>query len=201
MESTKEIVYFATDGASRNNGKENARASWAFCCATKEVALGNLKLAFGDGRGAKDVIKRMTAGEFAEGIDFFNGLVEESPGLPKPSNNRGELTAMLKCLEYILEHRTGKEIFIVSDSEYTIKSIDVWSRKWILDPSKLRGKLNLDLINVARETLDKVRQKNKISFKHIHSHKKIPEDGEMIEWYFNLLADLCCQKPLSNDDK
>lgn len=198
-EITNEVIYCATDGGSRANGKANAKASWAFCLATADIILGNIRQALSLEPTAQITLPENPKGIagklklFSSNVIFFNGLVESAPGLPKPSNNRGELTAMLRCLEYILGNYEAKEIIIVSDSEYTIKSVDVWSRKWILDPAKERGKLNLDLIHVARETLDKARQKNKISFKHIHSHKRLPKENEIIEWYVNLLADDHCQ--------
>lgn len=54
-------------------------------------------------------------------------LIKVSGSEEYTTNNRMELTAVLKCLEYF---KDKKEILIVSDSQYVINCIVVWLDIW-----------------------------------------------------------------------
>ncbi len=90
------------------------------------------------------------------------------------TNNRNELSAILHGLLYIKNIDINKlgfnKIIIVSDSDYCIKSIKDYSKKWfdenynILDNSKK----NLDLFIDIRKTINSIN--SKIDFLKVKSH-------------------------------
>jgi ribonuclease HI len=116
------------------------------------------------------------------------------------SNNRGELTAIYEALKYIASSGFTN-VVIVSDSEYSIKSIDVWVAKWLQDPvkNKLQEKKNLDLIVPAHELLKKIRANSDLQFRHINSHTREPSDRDSAEWFLwkgNDTVDKLCSAAL-----
>lgn len=49
----------------------------------------------------------------------------------KPTNNMMELAGVLLGLEYIVNHpELGKEVLLISDSEYIVKGASEWLDKW-----------------------------------------------------------------------
>lgn len=179
---TISTLWLFTDGGARANGRENCRSSWAFY-ATDGCMCASM-----------------------------NGLVDEKniPGEKfKSSNNRGELTAMARGLQFISEYHTEflfKHIIIVSDSAYSIGSIRDWSQQWLDDAAaggqKMKGKKNLDIILPAKKIYDKLTKSFDISFTHVHSHQTAPADTESEEWFIwkcNDIVDKLCAAAFVRD--
>lgn len=167
-------TWLFTDGGSRGNGKQNCSASWAYYITDGcNVSLGY-------------------------------GIVEEKhiPGeVFRASNNRGELTALLRGLEYIAAADIRSKVMVVSDSEYSINCLDKWADAWFANPAKhkLGEKKNLDLITPAKEALDTIRARTCLDFKHVNSHLQEPRDSESEEWFLwkcNDIVDRLCGKAL-----
>jgi|SRR6185369_4815648 len=113
-----------------------------------------------------------------------------------PTSNRGELTALNVLLDKISEECLDGDVVIMSDSQYTLNTVDVWSRKWFADPAKsaLCEKENLDLVASTQAKLDAMRKTRKVTLEHIRSHKKPPnidiEPMDWLKWYLNNRADM-----------
>ena len=109
-------------------------------------------------------------------------LYEHAAGHLEGSNNVGELSGAIEALEHMLVHheqyfRKGEEtkIEIVSDSQYVVKGMNEWIRKWksngwvshggeAVKNEKLWRKLDrlrLDLENIGYE----------VSFRHVKGHR------------------------------
>lgn len=47
------------------------------------------------------------------------------------TNNRQELLGIINALEYLKEwNPVGEEVYLYSDSQYCVKGINIWSKKW-----------------------------------------------------------------------
>jgi uracil-DNA glycosylase len=164
LEQSKYILF--TDGGATGNGKSKAKGSYAWCLmdADKELAEGS------------GLIEKKVIGE----------------EVILPSNNRGEMTAILLGLQKAIDMGL-KQVVVISDSEYSIKSCTVWCDKWIKE-NKLEGKKNLDLVFDIRDKLTKI----DATFKHINSHTTQPKIGshEYFEWYYNDKVDKMCAELL-----
>lgn len=59
--------------------------------------------------------------------------LEISERIPNATNNIVELTAIKRCLEYILEHslQSKNNIIIHSDSQYSVNCCTIWYKNWI----------------------------------------------------------------------
>lgn len=115
------------------------------------------------------------------------------------SNNKGELLAILKGLQFARDNQRGdcRDLVIVTDSQYSLNAINVWSENWYGDARLLEGKKNLDLIKPAMEILMHLRETRRVFFKHINSHKKRPDDpNEQFLWDGNDIADRLCTAAL-----
>jgi ribonuclease HI len=122
-----------------------------------------------------------------------SGMVEpvDIPGKKfKTSNNRGEITAILRALQFIEDGMKldmlilqSSKIIIVSDSEYSINCIDKWATRWIANSTANAGKKNMDLLIAARRSLDVIKSKYNVEFRHIRSHRVAPADTESEEWF------------------
>ena len=121
-----------------------------------------------------------------------------------PTNNRGELLAIAIAVELICNSNTNKNIYIISDSQYSIKTITQYYPTWLKYPNKLEGKKNLDLLKLIHKNINK----KKIEFIHINSHQKIPSanylkdkkdynNNEFIG--LNNLADIYADQGLKSD--
>lgn len=119
-----------------------------------------------------------------------------------PSNQRGELSGIfngLKCaldtvksLEaYYSPEEIGKiNLILISDSEYSLKIINDWWRKWV-SRGQVDGKKNLDIIRPMMELVDQLNQKVIFNARHVRSHQKEPVRGtyDWFLWYGNEVAD------------
>lgn len=174
---TSDTLWIFTDGGSKGNGKEHCNASWAFYITDGCVC-----------------------------VEAY-GLVEEKeiPGVRyKASNNRGELTAIQRALEFTanyLDKFSFEQIILVSDSEYSINCLNVWAPQWLANPAKhnLQEKKNLDIIVPACESLEEVRSRHILTFRHIRSHRNEPGDSESEDWFLwkcNDIVDRLCNVAL-----
>lgn len=160
-------LYIFTDGGCKNNGRKNAIAGYSVFFTDDETS----------------------------NYYPFNtsGLV-----INDASNQRAELVAISKCFKCILENNEvfkNKNIIIVSDSIYSINCITKWSANWKLNGWKTaKGEQikHMELIQEIIQNLEDVKEYCKISFKHIFSHTKEPEQKNTLQytlWYGNKRVD------------
>jgi len=129
------------------------------------------------------------------------------------TNNIAELYAIKTALELILlgylEGKISKikTIYIISDSEYSIKAITIWYKKWENNNWKTStgndvANLNIiqDIINLHKKITNE--QKGKIIFKHQYAHKSSPNASnislEYYLWQGNYIIDHLVQKTIIN---
>ena len=93
------------------------------------------------------------------------------------TNNRMELTATIKALEYCVEkegkHPTLKQIEIYTDSTYVKEGITVWINTWEKNNWKTADKKNVKNIDLWKK-LKKLAKSNKIEWNWIKGHSKDP---------------------------
>jgi len=171
----RKTLWIFCDGGALANGKEKCISSWGyytFINAVTSVASGIVP--------AVDI-----PGEIFKG-----------------SNNRGELMAIAKALDYVnmsLPGATFTQVIIVSDSQYALNSINVWVNNWLTDPAKMADKKNLDIILPAKVTLDNIRKSCPVTFEHVRGHKAEPADNGSMAWFLwkgNDVADKLCAAEL-----
>ena len=109
------------------------------------------------------------------GIHFPQKLIKDISGplLEKPTNQRAELKAIYKALKAVLVSETYKknrqDIYIFTDSEYSINCLTKWCKKWIKNNwmnSTGKAVENLDIIKPTLELL----QKTRTVFQHVRAH-------------------------------
>jgi ribonuclease HI len=102
------------------------------------------------------------------------------------SNNRAELCAIYKALLVLSKGKT--DINIYSDSQYSINCLTKFYPNWVKQ-NKLKGKKNLDIIQPIMALQCMV--SNKVSFIHINSHTKRPDEttAEFYVWNGNDIVD------------
>ena len=110
------------------------------------------------------------------GIYFPNG---ELPNISRKfvhepiTNQRAELYAIYVALILIKKHLKFDKIIVYTDSEYSIKCLTQWYKKWIKNgwKSATGDKVkNIDIIKPTISVLEKM--KGKVEFKHVNSHTK-----------------------------
>lgn len=120
-------------------------------------------------------------GGWAYVVVVNNEKVDERYGsVEKPTNNRAELTAIIKALEDYPQCDV-----ILSDSEYCVKTFNQWIDQWKKRGwKKSDGKipLNLDLIM----KIDALRQN--VKFQHVYGH-----NGNYWNEYVDHLAKCGCK--------
>ena len=114
------------------------------------------------------------------------------------TNNIAELKACIKGINYIINRDGYKNqiINIYSDSEYVIKSITVWSKKWYKNEWKKYDKFKKKNIDISNKELIielyTLYNKHNIIFIHTKSHSVKPINENTNEykiWYGNYMAD------------
>lgn len=117
-----------------------------------------------------------------------------------PTNNKAELLAILKIFQIIYDNTNLFEkldIYICTDSMYSINCVEKWSRNWLKNNWKNAKGENVKNQNIIKEILEKRNYLNncdniKISFHHIFSHLQEPTDKNSLEyklWYGNKKVD------------
>lgn len=183
--TTREPIYAFTDGGCLGNGKAKPRASYAAVLTGGQFGRATLL------RGQVQPLEYALADEAAP----ERGL-RPSGGAATPSNNRGELLGILLALVALLRGRAQGDLVVVSDSDYSIKSLTVWYPAWVRT-RKTAGKCNLDLIAAGCALLAALRRRARsVTFTHVNSHRPAPAAGapahERLLWRGNQLADEQC---------
>jgi ribonuclease HI len=118
--------------------------------------------------------------------------------IKEPSNQRAELTAILKSFQIIYENKElfeKKNIIIVSDSIYSINCITKWCKNWKLNgwkTSKNEIIKNQDVIQEMVQLYEKLQLICDIKFKHVFSHTVEPSEKDTLNyllWLGNKRAD------------
>ena len=93
------------------------------------------------------------------------------------TNNRMELTATIKALEYCYEKEgkqpTLKQIVIYTDSTYVKEGITVWINTWEKNNWKTADKKNVKNVDLWKKLKDLVKS-NKIEWNWIKGHSNEP---------------------------
>tara|TARA_B110000261_G_C13058565_1_gene347175 strand:+ start:169 stop:702 length:534 start_codon:yes stop_codon:yes gene_type:complete len=105
-----------------------------------------------------------------ETVHFENGSIDEG------NNQRVELYAIYKALSYITNNFlvSSQDITIHSDSEYSIKSLNLWCLKWVknnwmkADKTKVKHR---DIIEPSLELIKNIKKTHcNLMFNHVRSH-------------------------------
>ena len=174
--------FLSTDGAAKANGKPGCRASYGFILISETdlIELNSVRESLVGVKSAKIPEIELCC---YDGSGELEGLC---------SNQRGELSGALHGFNAFLEEGLTGELIWLSDSQYSLKAIDIWSRSWS-SRGTLGEKKNTDLILEARAKLDAIRALGvKVSLVHVRSHKAPPEDvwsDNWLRWFLNDYAD------------
>lgn len=142
------------DGACPGNGTKSARASWAFAYWPGDL----------------DHVKAPPATEEAAPLD----------PLKPQTNQRAELTALLKALEWAkheLITEDGATVTIYTDSVYAMKCTTEWGPKWKADGwTRSSGKPleNLDLVKPLVDIWHSESKRFTWVLQHVPGHSKKP---------------------------
>ena len=106
-----------------------------------------------------------------------NNKKEIFGGEPLTTNNRMELTATIKALEYCSElegkQPTLKQILIYTDSTYVKEGITVWIKKWEKNEWKTTDKKNVKNVDLWKK-LKELAKSCQIEWKWIKGHSEDP---------------------------
>ena len=101
------------------------------------------------------------SGGWAFVLDFLGFRIISSGFEKDTTNNRMEILAVLKLLQYIDEHfkDAADNVVITSDSQYVIKSLTEWRFKWESNGWKTNSGpvKNLDLWKILTPLTDKLK--------------------------------------------
>jgi len=183
------VIAFS-DGSCPRNGKPGARASFAAIITGAQF-------------GATILRGEVSPTEYAF-IDEDNPErgIRGVPAKPvAPSNNRGELLGIIYAFLALLRGRALGRIELVSDSEISINTLEIWL------PARLKKKTsqvlkNYDLVMIAWRLLELLRvQAAIVILTHTRSHQKPPPASapsrERFIWKGNDLADRHADAPLT----
>jgi len=116
-------------------------------------------------------------GGWAAIILFENSKKELFGGEKLTTNNRMELTAAIKALEYCLKEEgkqpTLKQIKIYTDSIYLKEGITTWIKKWEKNNWKTSDKKNVKNIDLWKK-LKELAKLNQIEWNWIKGHSQDP---------------------------
>ncbi len=100
-------------------------------------------------------------------------IVETGGSEAHTTNNRMELTAAIRSLEFAINNFQFSDVLINTDSEYVMKGITIWIHKWQKKGWKTAGRkpvLNQDLW----QELLRVTEDKKIEWKYVAGHAGVP---------------------------
>ena len=83
----------------------------------------------------------------------------------KQTNNVAELTAILRALELCDKHNIDNKILIYTDSDYSMKCIEIWYPQWKKE-NKMKDRKNINIL----QKIDRYYENLDVKFKHIRSH-------------------------------
>lgn len=168
----KMIKIIFTDGACSKNGKQGAKAGVGIYIPTDNYSY------------------------FKE---LNEVLIEENIEPLHSTNQRAELTAILKALVYINCNDIVKKALIHTDSLYSINCITKWNKNWEKNNwmnAKGASVLNQDIIKPILKLINNLEDKCiDITFKHVRGHIKKPSvensnKDNLLTWYGNYKADI-----------
>ncbi len=119
------------------------------------------------------------------------------------TNQKCELMAIIKALQ-ILKNKFGRHakkvnVFVYTDSEYSINCMTKFIISWLKNNWKLRNGNNVKNRNLIELLNNLMNEFHNIKYIHVRSHTKEPENKDSIEyytWYGNMMAD-----KLANDGR
>tara|TARA_B100000029_G_scaffold322225_1_gene314614 strand:+ start:679 stop:1125 length:447 start_codon:yes stop_codon:yes gene_type:complete len=116
-------------------------------------------------------------GGWAAVIIQENNKIEIFGGEKQTTNNRMELTAAIKALEYCLEKETKqlslKEVKIYTDSNYLKDGITVWINSWEKNNWKTADKKNVKNVDLWKK-LKELTKISQIEWYWIKGHSQNP---------------------------
>jgi len=143
---SKDELYIFTDGAAKNNNDPpNCKAGWGYFSVSN-------------------------------GLEFRNFDHVPKSKDSYPSNQRGELSAIyfaLLNLKTEFENFKFKKVILVSDSDYSLKIINIWYESWV-KKNQVESKKNLDIIIPMMSLVKEIKLKFSFSTTHVNSHQKEP---------------------------
>ena len=98
---------------------------------------------------------------------------------------------LLACIEGLSNIESNDIIYLYTDSQYVIKSMTEWIKKWELNGWIGTNKKPIENLEIIKSLNDIIKTK-KVIFKHIRSHQEPPNDITSLEykhWYGNKMAD------------
>lgn len=155
-------LYIFSDGNCKGNGKKHAKAGYS--------------VIFMDKNSDSD-----------SDNSLFSKFNKTRLLVSEPTNNKAELSGIkyiFKCISENQDLFKDKKNIICTDSMYSINCIDKWSKTWIKNGwknSKNEEVKNKELIQEICTLKDNINNIN-ITFKHIMSHTKEPQDKNSLEW-------------------
>ena len=151
-------IFIFTDGGCINNGRKNAKAAFSV--------------------------------HFTEDQDSPFYKFNTTEMIKDPSNNKAELSGIKKVFAILFSNINlfkNNEIFICTDSMYSIKCIDTWSKNWVKNNWKnakgepVKNKeIIMDILNYKK---DIEKENIEINFKHIFSHTKCPQEQDSLQYF------------------
>jgi ribonuclease HI len=192
-------MYIFTDGACTSNGRKNSKASYAaYFVDTDDITnILNKK---------KFVIRGLVLSSTYAYNAEKNELHTIGP-ITTPSNNRGELLAIIATLIYLNEIKETKaskgskasSVIIYSDSLISVRTINEWYNTRLKKGTEHEFK-NFDLIKIMMDLLAEVRSVMNVEVRHVRGHQKITskisiEQKNIISG--NIIADKYCTDLLS----
>lgn len=106
-----------------------------------------------------------------ETVHTVNGTISQG------NNQRVELLAIFKALEHLqtvtLDSTTEFDIIIHSDSDYSIKSLTLWSLNWVRNNWMTSNKKQVkhrDIIEPSLHMIRDLKKYNNLVFNHVRSH-------------------------------
>lgn len=168
-------MYCFTDGSCIKNGKKNASGGCSYYIHNSELP-------------SVEFCKKVEPNEF---LLIDSKLTLDESKTAAVTNNRAEYLGLIHLLQYLIENEPSESVYIVSDSNLTIKTLTEWlpNRKKKNTAHQLK---NYDLVMIADCLLQILKSICSVEFIHINSHQREPDDKDSLAWllwYGNNIAD------------
>jgi ribonuclease HI len=143
IQSTSNPLHIFTDGACSDNGKRTAKAGYGVHVY---------------GKPEHDISLRLLAND-------------------QQTNNRAELYAIQAALDLVDRYGTDwsntyTEIYIWSDSEYSIHSLTKWAKGWRSNNWKKKDGGLIQNIDIIRPIYDRLLRMPRVSLHHVRGHQE-----------------------------
>ncbi len=164
QKNQENTLYIFTDGGCISNGKKNAKAAYSVF--------------------------------FTKDPDSPFFCFNKTKSLSNPSNNKAELygiKVVFKTISENIDLFKKRNIIICTDSMYSIKCIETWSKNWIKNNWKNSKGEDVKNQDIIKEILEyKKNLSISVSLKHVFSHTKAPVDKSSLQytiWEGNNIVD------------